>query len=83
MNGFVWSFNPLNQVYVFNFLKLGKIILTALPGFNPLNQVYVFNDSYNFNKNIASKTFGFNPLNQVYVFNRKVEVIIYNENVQF
>ena len=36
------SFNPLNQVYVFNL----DIITDSIPGFdgfNPLNQVYVFN----------------------------------------
>ena len=38
------SFNPLNQVYVFNLkMKMQKIKLGAKSGFNPLNQVYVFN----------------------------------------
>ena len=38
------SFNPLNQVYVFNKIKIGGAIKnTECLGFNPLNQVYVFN----------------------------------------
>ena len=38
------SFNPLNQVYVFNAIQ--GIVGNAAgenSGFNPLNQVYVFN----------------------------------------
>ncbi len=37
------SFNPLNQVYVFNWYDIGKDDDFSLEGFNPLNQVYVFN----------------------------------------
>ena len=62
-------FNPLNQVYVFNYEKLRFYTLQqSFLRFNPLNQVYVFND-------ISKAKFctylyiRFNPLNQVYVFN--------------
>ena len=62
------GFNPLNQVYVFNWeiADLNRSISTSR--FNPLNQVYVFNDAeiVEILNNLFS---GFNPLNQVYVFN--------------
>ena len=39
------SFNPLNQVYVFNTPgKHTKNTPLKNPSFNPLNQVYVFNN---------------------------------------
>ena len=38
------GFNPLNQVYVFNNMKVVvKVNVNFLSSFNPLNQVYVFN----------------------------------------
>ena len=41
------SFNPLNQVYVFNWqTQRQRIAGTQTAGFNPLNQVYVFNLYY-------------------------------------
>ena len=40
---FIPSFNPLNQVYVFNLLQTVKLKQIIHSGFNPLNQVYVFN----------------------------------------
>ena len=39
------SFNPLNQVYVFNQLVNTRRINMSENGFNPLNQVYVFNEN--------------------------------------
>ena len=39
------SFNPLNQVYVFNKeIHEETMKVVAEVGFNPLNQVYVFNE---------------------------------------
>ena len=47
------GFNPLNQVYVFNwFMVLIKNKFT-LSSFNPLNQVYVFNTSIRVNKHMC------------------------------
>ena len=44
------SFNPLNQVYVFNaIISLMMLYLLTLR-FNPLNQVYVFNLKSSYNK---------------------------------
>ena len=37
------SFNPLNQVYVFNKFVKNLVLDEKAEGFNPLNQVYVFN----------------------------------------
>ena len=37
------SFNPLNQVYVFNLKLVEGCIKFPKECFNPLNQVYVFN----------------------------------------
>ena len=37
------SFNPLNQVYVFNPDYINVSMSPDNFGFNPLNQVYVFN----------------------------------------
>ena len=63
------SFNPLNQVYVFNevIAYINKIIY-ANKSFNPLNQVYVFNEKIEKIERKKSRE-SFNPLNQVYVFN--------------
>ena len=64
----IQSFNPLNQVYVFNH-KFEKFISSQRNDrFNPLNQVYVFNNIAFAWENYA-KAMCFNPLNQVYVFN--------------
>ena len=62
------SFNPLNQVYVFNLSRIVEAKTRSHRScFNPLNQVYVFNPQEFVEK---SKIYlGFNPLNQVYVFN--------------
>ena len=41
------SFNPLNQVYVFNeMVEVGWSQAELEARFNPLNQVYVFNNIY-------------------------------------
>ena len=62
------SFNPLNQVYVFN--DRGIITLRKSDfRFNPLNQVYVFNYEKLCIYTLQQSFLRFNPLNQVYVFN--------------
>ena len=38
-----YRFNPLNQVYVFNWHEMCKSFNAWKQSFNPLNQVYVFN----------------------------------------
>ena len=43
---FYKGFNPLNQVYVFNFVPSSRTTLFSTSRFNPLNQVYVFNRHY-------------------------------------
>ena len=40
------SFNPLNQVFVFNIIEIVEKYLEDDEGFNPLNQVFVFNHPY-------------------------------------
>ena len=51
------SFNPLNQVYVFN--NIGDIIKLndGNIGFNPLNQVYVFNSKLAENYRFSEEEF--------------------------
>ena len=67
-----FSFNPLNQVYVFNSRYGYELLFRSAPGFNPLNQVYVFNlRRENQRTSFIYRNDGFNPLNQVYVFNVK------------
>ena len=62
--------NPLNQVYVFNDIKiLPRCSRPDGPSLNPLNQVYVFNQAPRTKEASGGNMPGLNPLNQVYVFN--------------
>ena len=64
------SFNPLNQVYVFNKFVKNLVLDEKAEGFNPLNQVYVFNHADGTVCMHPQLPARFNPLNQVYVFNQ-------------